>query len=173
MTYNPPGQNVYIMAENLSKYFNKILETEAFLRGSNKKSKRAKIEEEEEEEERNSKKKKNSNKNTNKLNSNTTTNKVNGDKTQSSNTAKDKKKKKKDIEPPSIRVAIVGQPNVGKSSLLNCIVKEDRVVVSDIAGTTHDPVDETIEWKGNLPIYIYIPYLPTWDRLWFYENRIE
>ncbi|QSR31336.1 ribosome biogenesis GTPase Der [Nocardioides sp. S5] len=42
------------------------------------------------------------------------------------------------------RVAIVGKPNVGKSSLLNMLAKEDRVVVDNAAGTTVDPVDELI-----------------------------
>jgi GTPase len=43
------------------------------------------------------------------------------------------------------RIAIVGKPNVGKSSLLNMLAKEDRVVVDDASGTTVDPVDELIE----------------------------
>lgn len=43
------------------------------------------------------------------------------------------------------RIAIVGKPNVGKSSLLNMLAKEDRVVVDNVAGTTVDPVDELIE----------------------------
>jgi GTP-binding protein len=47
------------------------------------------------------------------------------------------------------RVAIVGKPNVGKSSLLNKVAKEDRVVVSDVAGTTVDPVDELITLGGQ------------------------
>ncbi len=47
------------------------------------------------------------------------------------------------------RIAIVGKPNVGKSSLLNKVAKEDRVVVSDIAGTTVDPVDELITLVGK------------------------
>ena len=42
------------------------------------------------------------------------------------------------------RIAIVGKPNVGKSSLLNMLAKEDRVVVDNAAGTTVDPVDELI-----------------------------
>ena len=42
------------------------------------------------------------------------------------------------------RIAIVGKPNVGKSSLLNMLAKEDRVVVDDASGTTVDPVDELI-----------------------------
>lgn len=47
------------------------------------------------------------------------------------------------------RVAIVGKPNVGKSSLLNKLAREERVVVSDIAGTTVDPVDELVEIAGR------------------------
>jgi GTP-binding protein len=47
------------------------------------------------------------------------------------------------------RVAIVGKPNVGKSSLLNKLAGEDRVVVDDRAGTTVDPVDELIELGGR------------------------
>jgi GTPase len=48
------------------------------------------------------------------------------------------------------RVAIVGKPNVGKSSLLNKLAREDRVVVDDVAGTTVDPVDELIELGGRI-----------------------
>jgi GTP-binding protein len=47
------------------------------------------------------------------------------------------------------RVAIVGKPNVGKSSLLNKLAREDRVVVDDVAGTTVDPVDELVELGGR------------------------
>jgi GTP-binding protein len=47
------------------------------------------------------------------------------------------------------RVAIVGRPNVGKSSLLNKLAKEDRVLVDDVAGTTVDPVDELVQLGGR------------------------
>jgi GTP-binding protein len=47
------------------------------------------------------------------------------------------------------RVAIVGKPNVGKSSLLNKLAKEDRAVVDDAAGTTVDPVDELVQLRGR------------------------
>jgi GTP-binding protein len=47
------------------------------------------------------------------------------------------------------RVAIVGRPNVGKSSLLNKLANEDRVVVDDVAGTTVDPVDELVSLGGR------------------------
>ena len=48
-----------------------------------------------------------------------------------------------------IKVAILGRPNTGKSSLLNAILGEERVVVSEVAGTTIDPIDETIEYEGR------------------------
>jgi GTP-binding protein len=47
------------------------------------------------------------------------------------------------------RIAIIGRPNVGKSSLLNKLAREDRVVVDDASGTTVDPVDELVELGGK------------------------
>lgn len=53
-------------------------------------------------------------------------------------------------EPPDeIRVAIVGRPNVGKSSLVNRLVREERVVVSDMPGTTRDAIDVVLTWHGR------------------------
>jgi GTP-binding protein len=48
-------------------------------------------------------------------------------------------------DPNHIKVAIIGKPNVGKSSILNSLIGEERSVVSPVAGTTIDPVDETYE----------------------------
>jgi GTPase len=48
------------------------------------------------------------------------------------------------------RVALVGRPNVGKSSLMNRLAKEDRVVVDSVAGTTVDPVDSLIDLGGEI-----------------------
>lgn len=52
------------------------------------------------------------------------------------------------------RVAIVGKPNVGKSSLLNKLAGQQRSVVSDISGTTVDPVDEIVEVAGHVYHFI-------------------
>ncbi|MEY2817497.1 MAG: GTP-binding protein EngA, partial [Chloroflexota bacterium] len=51
----------------------------------------------------------------------------------------------------NIKIAIVGKPNAGKSSLLNRLVGEERVIVSPIAGTTRDAIDMSLEF-GGLPI---------------------
>ncbi len=52
-------------------------------------------------------------------------------------------------EPMIPRFAIVGRPNVGKSSLLNRLLGEERVIVSPVAGTTRDSIDTTITWHGE------------------------
>ena len=57
-------------------------------------------------------------------------------------------------EDDSIKVAVIGKPNVGKSSLINCILGQKRVIVSDMAGTTRDAVDTPFENdKGK---YVFI-----------------
>lgn len=52
-----------------------------------------------------------------------------------------------DVE--TLKIAIVGRPNVGKSSLLNLLMGEERAIVSPIAGTTRDAIDEEITWHGQ------------------------
>lgn len=56
--------------------------------------------------------------------------------------------------PDVIRVAVVGKPNVGKSSLVNRLFGEERVVVSDEAGTTRDPVDSLMQYHGKTLIFV-------------------
>ncbi len=53
-----------------------------------------------------------------------------------------------------IKVAIIGRVNVGKSSLLNALIGEERSIVSDIAGTTVDPVDEQFTYKDKLITFV-------------------
>ena len=53
-----------------------------------------------------------------------------------------------------IKVAVVGKPNAGKSSLINRILGENRVIVSDIAGTTRDAIDSTYELDGQKYVFI-------------------
>ena len=54
-------------------------------------------------------------------------------------------------EDETVKIAIVGKPNVGKSSLLNRLLGEERVIVSPIAGTTRDAIDTSMEYEG-IPI---------------------
>jgi GTP-binding protein len=53
-----------------------------------------------------------------------------------------------------VRVAVVGKPNVGKSSFVNRLFGEDRVVVSEAAGTTRDPVDTPMQYHGRTLIFV-------------------
>lgn len=57
-------------------------------------------------------------------------------------------------EDDRIKVAIVGKPNVGKSSIVNKLVGENRVIVSDIAGTTRDAIDTDIKYNGKEYVFI-------------------
>ena len=57
-------------------------------------------------------------------------------------------------EDDSIKVAVIGKPNVGKSSLINCILGEKRVIVSDMAGTTRDAVDTPFENEKGKYVFI-------------------
>ncbi len=53
-----------------------------------------------------------------------------------------------------LRIAVIGKPNVGKSSFINRLFGEDRVVVSDVPGTTRDPVDSTLRYHGKELVFI-------------------
>lgn len=61
---------------------------------------------------------------------------------------------KDDTEDERPRIAIIGKPNVGKSSIINKLLGEDRVIVSDIAGTTRDAVDTEIVRNGRGYVFI-------------------
>jgi GTP-binding protein len=52
-------------------------------------------------------------------------------------------------ESDAVRIAIVGRPNVGKSSLLNAVLQEERSIVSPIPGTTRDAIDTPLRWEGQ------------------------
>src|SRR5262249_41930293 len=48
-----------------------------------------------------------------------------------------------------VKLAFVGKPNAGKSSLVNRILGEERVLVHEVPGTTRDPIDTPLEWRGQ------------------------
>ena len=57
-------------------------------------------------------------------------------------------------EDDSIKVAIIGKPNVGKSSIINKLIGENRLIVSDIAGTTRDAIDTEVKHNGKKYVFI-------------------
>lgn len=57
-------------------------------------------------------------------------------------------------EDDRIKVAIVGKPNVGKSSIINKLIGQNRVIVSDIAGTTRDAIDTEVTYQGKEYVFI-------------------
>ncbi len=62
---------------------------------------------------------------------------------------KDFEKNQETIKNENIRIAIVGKPNAGKSSITNALLGEDRVIVSDISGTTRDSIDSKVKYEGE------------------------
>ncbi len=60
----------------------------------------------------------------------------------------------KDYEDDVIKFSLIGRPNVGKSSLVNAILGEDRVIVSNIAGTTRDAIDSELKFNGDKYVII-------------------
>ena len=61
---------------------------------------------------------------------------------------------KDETEDDRPRIAIIGKPNVGKSSIINKLLGEERVIVSDIAGTTRDAIDTEIVRNGTEYVFI-------------------
>ncbi len=61
---------------------------------------------------------------------------------------------KEEVEDERPRIAIIGKPNVGKSSLINKLAQEERSIVSNIAGTTRDAIDTAIKYNGKEYIFI-------------------
>jgi GTPase len=59
-----------------------------------------------------------------------------------------------DAEEGVVRVAVIGKPNVGKSSFVNRLFDEERMVVSEVPGTTRDPVDSTLQYHGRTLVFV-------------------
>jgi GTP-binding protein len=57
-------------------------------------------------------------------------------------------------EAPALRVAVIGRPNVGKSSILNRVLGEERLVVTDVAGTTRDAIDTPLTYHGREIVFV-------------------
>jgi len=73
-------------------------------------------------------------------------------------------------EDDAVKVAVIGKPNVGKSSLINTILGEKRVIVSDVAGTTRDAVDTPFENKSGKYVFIDTAGIRRQSRV---EERVE
>lgn len=59
-----------------------------------------------------------------------------------------------DYDETTVRLAVVGRPNVGKSSLVNAILGQERVIVSEVAGTTRDAVDTPFTWRDRSLVFV-------------------
>ena len=57
-------------------------------------------------------------------------------------------------EPDALRVAVIGRPNVGKSSIVNRLLGEERLIVTDVAGTTRDAIDSPMSYHGRRLIFV-------------------
>ena len=77
---------------------------------------------------------------------------------------------KEEEEDDAIRVAVIGKPNAGKSSLINRILGEDRLIVSDIAGTTRDAIDTRVENESGKYIFIDTAGIRRQSKV---EDRVE
>jgi GTPase len=64
------------------------------------------------------------------------------------------KDKENEYDKDAIKFSLIGRPNVGKSSLVNAMLGEDRVIVSDIAGTTRDAIDSQVTYNGQKYVII-------------------
>lgn len=59
-----------------------------------------------------------------------------------------------EAQPEALRVAVIGRPNVGKSSIINRLLGEDRLVVADTAGTTRDAIDTPMSYHGRTLVFV-------------------
>src|SRR5690606_14592610 len=75
--------------------------------------------------------------------------------------------------PAGVKLAIVGKPNVGKSSLVNAILGEHRMIVSDIAGTTVDAVESAFRHKGQNFTIVDTAGLRRQARRWSSKDGVE
>lgn len=79
---------------------------------------------------------------------------------------KDFKEYEKEPEDPRIKFSIIGRPNVGKSSLVNAILNEERAIVSDISGTTRDSIDTPFTYHGEEYVVIDTAGMRKHGKIW-------